>query len=162
MNKKSGWKGARYQDKGGSHQASGVFNIKHESVYLNPDYDLEILQNNKITQQGLLLCGTLKPKHASLPEFWIRWDEKEEELDVDMHGDSKHREDWINSRSGYTGHHAMRMKKEGRHFKVSIETPTMKVFDGVISFNLARDITAETTIGFHASAEVTVNKKNKT
>jgi hypothetical protein len=162
MKKGSGWKGARHQDKRGSQQASGVFNIKYESAYLNPDYDLEILQDDKISEQGLLLCGKLKPKIPSLPEFWLRWDEKEEELDIDMHGDSKHRKDWNNSRNGYIGHHAVRMKKEGRHFKVSIETPTMKVYDGVISFNLARDVTAIAKIGLHASAKISVNKKSNT
>jgi hypothetical protein len=80
MKERSGWKGARYQGKEGSQQASRVFNIKYELAYLNPDYDLEIFQDNKITQQGLLLCGTLKPKLTSLPEFWIRWDEKMESL----------------------------------------------------------------------------------
>ena len=107
-----------------------------------------------------MLIGKMKPKVSSLPEFWIRWDEKK--VDVDMHGELEHREDWINSRNGYEGHHTVKMKKEGRHFKVSIETPTMKVFDGAISFNLARDRTLRTAIGFNASSEVTVNKKNKT
>jgi len=108
-----------------------------------------------------LLLGKLKPKVSTLPEFWFRWDARKEDLDVDMYGDSKHREDWINSRNGYIGHHTVRMKKEGRYFKVLIETPTMKVFNGVISFNLARDVTASVTIGLHANAEVTVINKSK-
>jgi hypothetical protein len=53
------------------------------------------------------------------------------------------------------------MKKEGRYFKVSIETPVMIVFDGVISFNLARDVTARVKIGLSAGAEITVNKKSR-
>ena len=162
MKDKSGWKGARYQDKGGGHQASRVFNIKCELAYLNPDYDLEILQENKITQQGLLLCGTLKPKLDSLPEFWFRWDEKKQELDVDMRRDSKHKEDWVNEKNGYKGHHTVRMKKEGRHFKVSIETPAMIVFGGVISFNLARDAAFSVTLKTHTSVNVSVNKKGRT
>jgi len=163
MNKKSGWKGARCQDEGGIQQARRVFNTKLlEGYYCNQDYNLELYQTNEITTEGLLLIGKMKPKVSSLPEFWIRWDEKKDELDVDMHGELEHREDWINSRNGYEGHHTVKMKKEGRHFKVSIETPTMKVFDGAISFNLARDRTLRTAIGFNASSEVTVNKKNKT
>jgi hypothetical protein len=161
MKERSGWKGARYQNKGSSQQASRIFNINYKLAYLNPDYDFEILQDEKITEQGLLICGKLKPKRRSLPEFWLRWDEKGGELDVDMHGDSKHQEDWINSRNGYKGHHTVKMKKEGRYFKVSIKTPTMEVTDGVISFNLARDITAIAKIGLRASAEVTVNKKGE-
>lgn len=74
MNKKHGWKGAGYQEQGVSQEASKVFNVKVELAYLNPDYELELLQDNKITEQGLLLCGKLKPKLPSLPEFWLRLD----------------------------------------------------------------------------------------
>jgi hypothetical protein len=161
IKERNGWKGARYQDEGGSQQASGVFNITHESEHLNPDYNLEILENNTISKQGLLLCGKLIPKHPSLPEFSLRWDEKSDALDVDMHGDSKHKNDWKYSRNGYTGHHAAKLKREGRHFQVSIEMPTMKVFYGIISFNLARDVSAAVKTGLNASAEISVDRKSK-
>ena len=160
MKQRGGWKGSRYQNKEGSQQASRIFNIKYESMYLNPDYYLEILQDNTITEQGLLLCAKLIPNHSTLPEFQIRWDEKEEKLDVDIHGDSKHKKDWTSSRNGYAGHHAIRLQKEGRHFQVSIETPIMKVFDGVLSFNLARGITTKSALSMCASVETSVSKKN--
>jgi len=153
MDKKRGWKGARYQDKAGSQEASKVFNVKVKTEYLNPDYDLEPLQDNRITEQGLLLCAKLKPKIPSLPEFWFRWDEKKDELDVDMYGDTNNRKDWNNERNGYKEHHTVKMKKEARHFKVSIKTPKLNVFNGVISFHLRRDVTISpptATIEAHA------------
>ena len=156
MKIRDGWKGARYQQEGGGQEASRVFNIRFETEYLNPYYDLEILEDNSISKQGLLLCGKLKPRQSSLPEFWFRWDEKEDELDVDMHGDSKHKKDWKKSKNGCTGHKATKMKKEGRHFRVSIEMPKMKVFDGVISFSLERGITTKS--GLRASVEVVASK----
>jgi hypothetical protein len=99
-----------------------------------------------------LLVGKLKPKISSLPEFWLRWDEKKEELDVDMYGDSKHKEDWINSRNGYEGHHTKKVTGGGRDFKVSIKIPNVNVFQGVLGFNLERDLELIEKIKVHTGA----------
>lgn len=142
MKDRNGWKGARYQDKGSSQQASKVFNIKYELDYLNPDYELEILLDNKITEQGLLLCAKLKPKRASLPEFWFRWDEKDDHLNVDMRPDEGFRDNWQNETHGYKGHRPERVSdRHERAFNLLITIPNLKVFNGVISFHLARDVT---------------------
>jgi len=155
MKERRGWKGARYQKKGFSQEASKVFNVKVELAYLNPDYDLELLQDNKITEQGLLLCGKLKPKQPSLPEFWFRWDEKGDHLNVDMIPDEGCQDDWQNETHGYKGHRPQKVSDHpGRAFNLLITTPNLKAFEGVISFNLARDVAATVTIGIHASAEV--------
>jgi hypothetical protein len=160
MEEIKGWKGSRYKGKNSSQQASRVYNITYESEYLMPDYDLEILENNIIWKQGLLLCGKLTPKRHTLPGFSFRWDEKADALDIDMNGESKHVKDWKYSRNGYAGHHATKTKKEGRHFHISIKTPTMKVFDGSILFNLARDATTSIKTGSQSSVEISVNKKS--
>ena len=161
MNKKRGWKGARFESNKGGKTARRVFNIRLLEGYYYKDYNLELYQTNEITKEGLLLVGKLKPKIPSLPEFWIRWDEKKQELDVDMHGDSEHRDDWINSRNGYEGHHTKRVTNGGTNFKVSIKIPNVNVFQGVLSFNLARDVAATITIGMHANAEVTTNEHSR-
>ncbi len=150
-----GWKGARYQEKGSGREASKVFNIKDELVYLNPDYDLELLHDNEITEQGLLLCGKLKPQQPLLPEFWIRWDEKGDHLNVDMKSDEGCQDDWNNETHGYRGHRPQKAgDRQGRAFNLLITTPDLKVFEGIISFNLARDAKAAVPIGVHASANV--------
>jgi len=152
MNKKRGWKGARFKNEKGGMAARRVFNIKPIEVHCNPDYNLELYQTNEITTEGLLLVGKLKPKISSLPEFWLRWDEKKEELDVDMYGDSKHKEDWINSRNGYEGHHTKKVTGGGRDFKVSIKIPNVNVFQGVLGFNLERDLELIEKIKVHTGA----------
>jgi hypothetical protein len=150
-----GWKGARYQEKGSSREARKAFNIKVDYVYLNPDYDLKPLQDNEITEQGLLLCGKLKPQQPLLPEFWIRWDEKGDHLNVDMQSDKGCQDDWENETHGYKGHRSQKASdRPGRAFNLLITTPDLKVFEGVISFNVARDVKATVTIGVHASADV--------
>ncbi len=158
INKKRGWKGARFESEKGGMVASKAFNIKVDRKYLNTDYDLEILRENRINEQGLLLVGKLRPKQPSLPEFLFRWDEKKEELDIDMHGDANNREDWISEKNGYKGHHAEKVTNGGRNFKVLIKTPKLKVFEGVISFNLTRGITAIETIRVHTGATVVFSK----
>jgi len=141
MNKKQGWKGARFESNKGGSADRRVFNIKLlEGYYYNQDYKLELYEANEITKEGLLLVGKLKPKIPSLPEFWFRWDAKDEELDVDMYGDAKYKGDWENSRNGYEGHHTEKMTNGGRNFKVSIKIPNVNVFQGVLRFNLEIDM----------------------
>lgn len=161
MNKKRGWKGARFKSEKGGMVARRVFNIKPIEVHCNPDYNLELYQTNEITTEGLLLVGKLKPKISSLPEFWLRWDEKKEELDVDMHGDLKHREDWINSRNGYEGHHTEKVTSGGRDFKVSIKIPNVNVFQGVLSFNLERDLEIINKVAIHGEVIAKVTRETK-
>lgn len=150
-----GWKGARYQENGSSREASKVFKIKVDPVYRNPDYDLELFPEGEITEQGLLLCGKLKPQQPLLPEFWIRWDEKGDHLDVDMKSDEGCQDDWENETHGYKGHRPQKASDRlGRAFNLLITIPDLKVFEGVISFNLARGVKATVTIGVDASADV--------
>ena len=157
---KGRWKGSRYQEKGFSQEANQVLNIKVELEYLNHDYDLELLHANNITEQGLLLCGKLKPKLPSLPEFCFRWDEKGDHLNVDMIPCEGCKDDWKNETHGYKGHRPQKTSdRSGRAFNLLIATPNFKVLEGVISFNLARDVVATTTIGMHANVEVASNNQ---
>ena len=64
---------------------------------MNPDYNLELYEEGEITEGGLLICGKLRPKTFSLPEFWIRWNERADGLDVDIYGEGIKREEWRSS-----------------------------------------------------------------
>jgi len=156
MSKKHDWKGARFKSDKMGRVARRAFNIKPLEVHCNQDYNLEMYKDNEINTEGLLLVGKLKPKVSSLPEFWLRWDEKKEELDIDMHGDSKHKSDWDNSRNGYEGHHTDKVINEGWNFKVSIKIPNVNVFQGVISFSLERNLELKDKVTIHD--EVIVKK----
>jgi hypothetical protein len=136
VSKKRGWKGARFESNKGGSTDRRVFNIKFLEEYCNQKYKLERYETNEITKEGLLLIGKLKPKVSTLPEFWFRWDAKEQELDVDMYGDVNSKENWDNEKNGYKGHHTEKYINGRRNFKVLINIPKLKVFKGVISFNL--------------------------
>ena len=162
MNKKRGWKGARFEsDKGGSTDRR-VFNIKPlEGYHCNRDYQLELYESNEITKEGLLLLGKLKPKVSTLPEFWFRRDARREELDIDMYGvygEANNKEDWINERDGYKGHHTRKFTNGRRNFKVLINIPKLRVFEGVLNFNLERDV--ELVEKLSIREEVIVEKTN--
>ena len=159
MNKGQGWKGARFEsDKGGSTDRR-VFNIKPlEGYHCNRDYQLELYESNEITKEGLLLLGKLKPKVSTLPEFWFRWDARREELDIDMYGEANSKEDWINEKRGYKGHHTQKFTNGRRNFKVLINIPKLRVFEGVLNFNLERDV--EVIEKLSISEEVIVEKTN--
>jgi len=156
MNHKGRWKGSRFKGNEGGSTDRKVFNIKVvECDYCNPDYDLEILEGNEIDDEGLLLIGKLKPKVDELPEFWLRWDARKDALDVDIYEGSK-KKDWG---KGYRGHHTERIEKEsGRNYKVLIEMPKMKVYEGMLGFNLERDV--ELVERLSLSEEIIVVKKN--
>jgi hypothetical protein len=142
MKEKTGWKGARYQEKGIKREARKVFNIKVEIIYINSNYVLELFQDNIITEQGLLTCGKLKPKSAELPEFIFRWDEKQDHLNVDMKSCKESKNNWKSEKNGYRGHRTERVRDIPKWaFYLMIKTPSLKVFEGSIIFSLSKNVT---------------------
>jgi hypothetical protein len=133
MDKKGRWKGAREEREGFTREASKAFNVKvEEPYYCNSDYRLELYQKREVTSTRWLVIAQLKPEKPSLPEFCFRWDEKADQLDVDMKPEHK---DWGGEKNGYEGHHPKKVSP-GRRFDVSIKIPGIDVFHGIISFSL--------------------------
>ena len=157
MNQRMGWKGAHYQDKGGSQAASKAFNIKVELNFLNTEYDLEVFPESNITKQGLLFIGKIKPRQPSLPEYLLRWDEKNNHLNVDMIPEENF---WKSETQGYKGHLPEKaVDHVGRAFSIVITTPKLRIIDGVVSFSLARDVAASVSTG--SSVTASAEKKSK-
>jgi hypothetical protein len=162
MKKKGKWKGAHYQEEEASQGFLTAFNIKADITYIHDEYELVVLPKISITEQGLQLIGKIKPKNNTMPEFLIRWDEKDNHLNVDIVPEEKL---WKRGIQGYKGHLAEKLKdRAGRAFSLIIETPASKVFNGVVSFNLARDRSLKTSTGMSATVthEVThISSNNK-
>jgi hypothetical protein len=161
MKKKPDWKGASFQTDTEGRIARRVFNIKIKplEVHCNEYYYLELYQDNEIDTNGLLLVGKLKPKISTLAEFWFRWDEKKDQLDIDIYDDSKCKIDW--KYSGYEGHHTVRTKKDEKYFKVFIKRHNLQIFKGEISFNLARVLNIQGTVGILDRMTIVKNPPNK-
>lgn len=133
MDKKGRWEGARFQREGFTREASKVLGVKvEESYHCNSDYELELCLGQEVTPTGLLIIAKLKPKRPSRPEFCFRWDEKANQLDVDM--EPKH-EDWKKEKNGYEGHHPEKVDPKRRVFRVSIKIPGIDVFQGIINLS---------------------------
>jgi hypothetical protein len=159
MADKPHWKGSSYKAKGQSETASKVFNVKVNVNYLNPQYDIDIPQENKITDQGLLLVGKIVPKQHYLPQFSLRWDEKDNHLNVDI---LPKEIDWESENNGYIGHTLQKVNQsQGRAFSLIIKIPGQSVIDAIITLNLARDMEISESIGVHVSTSYDVPTSNK-
>ena len=92
-----------------------------------------------MTKTGLLEIGRVRPQDKSLPEFVFRWDERAEDLDVDILNVSvRIRRDFERGKRGYSGHHTRRMSGDARDFETDIKIPSGIVFRGCLSVPLQR------------------------
>jgi len=145
------WKASRYDDeKGGGREASQVIHPNIDLIYLHPSYQLIEFNENTITNQGLLLVGKIVPKQTGLPEFLLRWDEKDGHLNIDIAPSTKY---WRSETHGYKGHTPLKTKNlNGRIFLLNITTPEIgTVVDGTISFGLGRSLSNNGIVGSEGS-----------
>lgn len=135
------WKGANFKSENFEQKASSIIEVNVEKHCLDRNYDLEEHSGGEITPTGLLVIATLKPKKSSLPEFWFRWDEKDDKLDVDIKEVDNTVKDWFKrGEKGYGGHHPKRISVEKRTSEVDIRIPGINIFRGFISFGLHREV----------------------
>jgi hypothetical protein len=152
------WKGSRYRDnKGGGLEANQVMHPKIELKYIHPSYQLEEFDENTITEQGLLLVGKIIPKQSGLPEFLVRWDEKDSHLNIDMKPEAKH---WRRETHGYRGHTPSKVNdSSGRVFLLVIAVPEVgEIVNGTISFGLGRNATFKTGLSIKTSFDIEFRK----
>jgi len=129
-----------------------VFSLKEvkllKKYYLSQDYRVELHPYKKITDTGLLIIGELIPVEKELPIFSFRWDEKKEELDVDINNVKdaiKNR--FKEEKNGYEGHHSIRLQnKKGRVFRINVGLPANDIFQGDIAVPVARELELNNTV----------------
>lgn len=156
------WKGVNCRGRDSEEKVAGAFKVKVETGTLSEAYDLEHDAESATSQEGFLAIAKLKPKKTSLPAFTLRWDHKDSHLNVDIGGVSERERKWFKkSQKGYKGHMSERSVYEGRSFDVEIAIPSMTVFAGRVSFNLALDNSCVARIGVRAECEITVTPPNK-
>lgn len=157
------WKGARFESEDFDRKASKAMEVSVEEHYhLDENYDLELYPGSEITSGGLLIIAKLKPKpeKSSLPEFWFRWDEKGDELNVDIHGVADTIKDrFRKGEKGYKGHHPKRKSPEKRTCEIDIWVPEINVFHGCISLALKREVTIRDSLSIEGDVAV-ISKEN--
>jgi len=144
-------------------KARRAFNVSEQHTFIHAEYDI-VLDGAQIGPTGLLVIARLKPKDdtmGTLPEFVIRWDEKDNHLDVDPLDVSKVKErQFKKGTSGYYGHHADKLDSGPRVFKANIEWHGQPIYHGEIRFNLSREAEARVVLELSASASVSFSKNN--
>ena len=133
--------------------------VKVKQDYIDAKYELSHYPRNEITPTGLLTVGELKPKDNILPRFLFRWDEKGDNLDVDINNVSRDKKrKFEHGQGGYGGHHPKRIPDEkNKIFGVDIKIPDFQVFKGKISFGLHRELVG--TLNLKPSITGSVEKK---
>jgi hypothetical protein len=139
MGKRTGrWKGVIYEDKDSRGEVLGASNVTPQVQHLDENYVFQPCKETETTRQGLLVVARLEPKMGTLPRFSFRWDDKEGNLDVDIHGASNaERDSFRNGQNGYSGHHTQKVDDKGRAFDSVIVIPGRRVFKGRFTFNLS-------------------------
>jgi len=129
------WKGVTYKTDDSKGGVDLAFNAVAYEEYRDKEYAIEIPEDNKTTEQGLLTLGRLEPLTGHLPRFLFRWDGKAKHVNVDIKGVNDTVRKWFErGENGYIGHVAQ--KDNDRLFDVDIQIPGKHVFKGRISFNL--------------------------
>jgi hypothetical protein len=125
--------------------AKATLDVSGEHEYIHPDYDL-VLGEGKIGPTGLLSIARLRlknPRTGSLPEFVLRWDDKDDCLDVDSLSELEEEQRLFKKGTGeYYGHHSVRISISPRVFEISLMWRGQLIYRGRLKFNLSINLSA--------------------
>lgn len=114
-----------------------IFNIVIKYEYIDPEYSLDYSEQQEISETGRLNLVNIIPKNNNDPLFKARWDEFDNNVDVDMYNVSKSQiKNFKKEEYGYSGHHSNKINSPNRIFSINIQIPAKLIFKGTISFNL--------------------------
>ena len=123
---------------------------KHDDLTINenhihPDYEVAF-GASEVSSTGRMVVFRLLPKSGCAPRFEGRWDDKQEELDVDVFNaaDEEVRK-FKAGATGYCGHHNGKaiFGSHGRTYKIKIVWPGKDtVFEGEANFKIHRRLPA--------------------
>jgi hypothetical protein len=130
----------------------GSHNIVVTIEFLSSDYN-EPGANTAVRtlDNGRLELLRIEPKRPNLPSFSMRWDQNDDSIDIDLHGETEETRRFAMQRPGYCGHKTERVTASPRTQAIDIETPaTGHVFKGTITLNI--DLGLVLKDGFNATA----------
>jgi hypothetical protein len=141
-----------------------AFAVKHLEaieIYKDPDYRIELYCNNKATDTMHLIIGKLISDDPSLPYFIFRWDENQDQFDVDIGNvDNETKKKFKAGKDGYSGHHPIRSVHSGRCMEVDISLPNKKVFKGTIKVPVIREEVLNIHLTIKNDHEIMMEKEN--
>jgi hypothetical protein len=119
-----------------------------DETSIHPDYEVKF-GDPETSVTGRMVIFKLLPKTGSGPRFEGRWDDRQEELDVDVF-DATNEEikQFKAGAKGYCGHHNGKAKfaSSGRTYAVRIEWPGKgTIFEGEANFKIRRKLPVGTS-----------------
>jgi len=128
---------------------------------VNPEY--KIYSDEPTTSTGLVQVIKLLSQNRDLPYFIFRWDEKAENLDVDIYNVSNEgKEKFKKGVNGFSGHHfhITEENSKRRVWKGKITIPGREIFEGEIIFALKWQATFQTKASIKPILQIKVIRKN--
>jgi hypothetical protein len=148
-------------------QVTTISNLEITPLLLDRDYvivEFDLVR----TATGLLRVFALSPTIPGKPTFVARWDDgapgnrNKAELDFDIKDVGKSEQRKFRACDGYCGHHSKKSSNpDQRIYDVKISTPSCKVFEGEVSFNVTFSVgvCAQATSTVTVDAEVVPSDK---
>lgn len=114
-----------------------VFNLKIDTDFIAPDHSLIFSDHNDMSETGLVEIFTVASNKPELPSFKARWDERNDQVDIDIHNVGKGiSQAFKNGKKGYSGHHSKKTIDSPRKYLVEIKIPEKLIFRGNMIFNI--------------------------
>ncbi len=137
--------------------AFGVRNLRVAWKHIHPEYRYEPCAGD-IAENGRLDVLKLVRADGGCPSFSARWDQRPDELDIDIHHPSGAVvDDFKGGKNGYRGHHTKQSDDlNSRTFEIVIQTPEGLIFDGTASFALHRQFLPSARVKIGDCLEATV------
>jgi hypothetical protein len=135
--------------------------ISEQHTFIHADYEI-VIEHALIRHTGPLIIARLKPKDTrigTLPTFVFRWDERDNHLDVDpVNVSEAETSQFKDGTGGYCGHHTVKFSSNLRTFAADIGWRAERIYQGQITFNLARNVKCDVAVGVSTSVSVISDK----
>jgi hypothetical protein len=156
----SPWKGAKFTGDNFEQGADGAFNVSAPEVfYCDISYVLDLYKEPRTAPNRRLDIAELRSKEGIPPSFLFRWDEKDNQLDVDIQGVSRTvKHCFKHGIRGYAGHRPQQVQSDGHVFEVDVRIPKKHIFHGYVKFNINHMAKAAVSIGSKVSIGYVVSK----
>jgi hypothetical protein len=125
-----------------------------KEILSNDYYEPNVAAEAKPSPTGHLELLKIEPRQtqAKMPTFSVRWDHKDDTVDVDLLGNKEESYHFKTGANGYRGHKTKRLDRPSRVHSIDIETPsTGLVFKGTITLNI--DLAESVDFGISPSIE---------
>ena len=124
---------------------------------IDPMFVAEVYESNPTTTTGLTALFRVLSKEKSLPSFVIRWDDRDQTVDVDPERfDAIPKSLWKEERNGYSGHHAKKVSASPRVNQVELHIPGRLIFKGLLRFNIGIGVQLHDSVALSDSCSATV------